>query len=265
MHPALGLSLLLAHNGTCNGITAYEQAISRLPMLRQQPAADVLVDHLYGEISVALAADLLQRGTVLPAPTSHSSTPGDASIAALLEAAGGMTDDPAIHVDVSHLQSVLRLARVCTKLASIQKAWQLAHYACRLPAEVVYPGEAPFANVAESSKLFYGAQLGFDVEKAIRFFVPLQRQRVWKTRERCPPTRSCSCSGGSTANRALHAALERPNDASMASSMQATGMLPSLVELAAIGPDWEMLRAACRARGDEITFAVTLAIEHANG
>ena len=64
---------------------------------------------------------------------------------------------------------------------------------------------------------------------------------------------------------ALHAALERPNDASMASSMPVACMLPSLVELAAIGPDWEMLRAACRARGDEITFAVTLAIEHANG
>ncbi len=266
VHPALGLSLLLAHNGTCNGITAYEQAISRLPMLRQQPAADVLVDHLYGEISVALAADLLQRGTVLPAPTSHSSTPGDASIAALLEAAGGMADDPAIHVDVSHLQSVLRLARVCTKLASIQKAWQLAHYACRLPAEAVYPGEAPFANVAESSKLFYGAQLGFDVEKAIRFFRSAAATARLEDSGTLPAdTLVLLLWRIGRPTEALHAALERPNDASMASSMQATGMLPSLVELAAIGPDWEMLRAACRARGDEITFAVTLAIEHANG
>jgi hypothetical protein len=43
--------------------------------------------------------------------------------------------------------------------------------------------------------------------------------------------------------------------------MQASGMLPSLVELAAAAGAWETLRAACRERGDAVTFAATLAAE----
>jgi hypothetical protein len=36
-------------------------------------------------------------------------------------------------------------------------------------------------------------------------------------------------------------------------------MLPSLVELATAADSWEELLSACRERGDEITFAATLA------
>ena len=43
----------------------------------------------------------------------------------------------------------------------------------------------------------------------------------------------------------------------MPSVVQATGMLPSLVELAASGDALDVLRRACRERGDEITFAAT--------
>jgi predicted secreted protein len=44
--------------------------------------------------------------------------------------------------------------------------------------------------------------------------------------------------------------------------MLATGLLPSLVDLAAAAGAWESLRQACRERGDEITFAATLAAAH---
>ena len=58
---------------------------------------------------------------------------------------------------------------------------------------------------------------------------------------------------------ALHAALERPAEGPMPSTMLASGMLPSLVELATAAGSWDELLAACRERGDEITFAATLA------
>jgi hypothetical protein len=45
----------------------------------------------------------------------------------------------------------------------------------------------------------------------------------------------------------------------MPSTMLASGMLPSLVELAAAADSWDALLTACRERGDEITFAATLA------
>ena len=62
--PALGLRLLLERNGTCNTITAYEQAVSRLPAARQRPAADVLVGHLHREVRAALVHDLGRRGKI---------------------------------------------------------------------------------------------------------------------------------------------------------------------------------------------------------
>jgi hypothetical protein len=161
--PALGLELVLEAQGTCNAITAYEQAVSRLPAARQQAAAAVLVAHLHRELLANLAADLERRGLVKPdAPPT--------SLVALLAAAGGLADDPSVHVDVSHLQSVLRIARVVSDRTVIEQAWELASYASRLPAEATYPGEPPFENVGEASRLFYAALLGRDVEAAVKFF-----------------------------------------------------------------------------------------------
>jgi hypothetical protein len=57
---------------------------------------------------------------------------------------------------------------------------------------------------------------------------------------------------------ALRAALGRPSDHGMPSTVQAAGLLPSLVALAAAAGEWNTLRGACIARGDEITYAATL-------
>ncbi len=255
--PALGLKLLLARNGTCNTITAYEQAVSRLPAARQRPAADLLVAHLHREVLASLVHDLHRRGIpVEPGP--------DASLTGVLEAAGGLKDDPAVHVDVSHLQSVLRIGRVCIDHVMLRRAWELASYACRLPKETVYAGEPPFENVGEASRLFYGAQLGIEVEAAIAFF---RKAAVMAKVEQAG-----SLPGDvlvlllwrlARPAEALHAALDRPRDDSGPSLLQATGMLPSLVEMAAASGDWEPLRKACKEHGDEITFAATLAAERA--
>jgi hypothetical protein len=255
--PALGLKLLLSRNGTCNTITAYEQAVSRLPAARQRPAADLLVAHLHREVLASLLHDLHRRG--IPVELEP-----EATIPAVLQAAGGMADDPAVHVDVSHLQSVLRIARVCTDPATLRRAWELSSYACRLPQETVYPGEPPFEEVGKASRLFYGAQLGIHADEAVAFF---RKAAVMAKVEQAG-----SLPGdvlvlllwrlGRPAE-ALHAALDRPRDDVGPSLLQATGMLPSLVELAAASGDWTTLREACKTHGDEITYAATLAAEHA--
>jgi hypothetical protein len=251
--PALGIALVIEAQGTCNSITAYEQAVSRLPAPRQRGPAAVLVDHLYRELFASLAADLERRGLVAPARIAAT-----ASIVELLDAAGGLANDPSFHVDVSHLQSVLRIARVCVERPVLEKAWELAVYACRLPAEVTYPGEPPFEQVGHASRLFYAAQLGRDTDEAVAFFhgaaaaagdgaagtLPADTlvYLLWRI--------------GRPAD-ALAAAIARPDDRGMPSIMQATGMLPTLVELARAGDAIDMLREACRAHWDEITFAAT--------
>jgi len=59
--PALGIALVLRTQGTCNAVTAYEQAVSRLPATRQAPAARVLVEHLHAEVVRNLVADRRPR------------------------------------------------------------------------------------------------------------------------------------------------------------------------------------------------------------
>ena len=253
--PALGLSLVLQSQGTCNSITAYEQAVARLPAIRQEPPAGVLVDHLSRELFQSLSADLERRGLV-PAETIAKT----ASIVELLAAAGGLQDDPSFHVDVSHLQSVLRIARVCTERPVIEKAWELAVYGCRLPDEVTYPGESPFENVAEASRLFYGALLGRDVDAAIRYFRKAAAlARVEESGTLPADTLVYLLWRLGRPAEALHTALERPPENGMPSVMQASGVLPSLVDLAVAGNSLDALREACRRRGDEITFAATFA------
>ena len=252
--PALGISIVLRTQGTCNAITAYEQAVSRLPAARQRPAARVLVDHLHRELRLALAADLRSRGV--------GGVPADPdSIVALLAAAGGLADDPSVHVDVSHLQSVLRIARVCDDAPTLERAWELAAYGCRLPAEVVYPGEPPFERVAEASRHLFGALLGHDIDAALAFF-----RRAAATADPEAGTLPADVLvlllwRLDRPAEALHAALGRPSDHGMPSTLQAAGLLPSLVDLAAAAGEWDTLRRACIARGDEITYTATLVAE----
>ena len=257
LDPALGIDLIIRTQGTCNSITAYEQAVSRLPARRQAPAAGVLVHHLHREVASALAADLTQRGAAVTATDTSV-----ASIIPLLDLLREISgaDDASIHVDVSHLQSVLRIARVCTDPDVIREAWELACYACRLPAEVVYPGEPPFENVGESSRMFFGAQLGHDVDRSIGFFRRSAAQARLEESGTLPSdTLVLLLTRLGRPGEALHAALERPAEGPMPSTMLASGMLPSLVELATAANSWDALLAVCRERGDEITFAATLA------
>jgi len=253
--PALGLALVLESQGTCNAITTYEQAVARLPAGRQQPAAELLVNHLHREVLESLAADLERRGLVT-ADAAKQAT----SITALLAAGGGLEDDPSVHVDVSHLQSVLRIARICTARPASEKAWELAVYACRLPQEAVYPGEPPFEDVGRASRLFFGAHLGRDVDEAVRYFRrAAATARVEESGTLPADTLVLLLHRLGRPTEALHAALERPTDQGMPSVMQSSGMLPSLVELAVAGNALEVLRDACRKRGDAITFAATFA------
>jgi hypothetical protein len=251
--PALGIDVILRTQGTCNAITAYNQAVARLPASRQRPAAVRLVAHLHAEVTANVAADLDRRGVVTGG--------GGTTLGPLLEAAGGL-EDASIHCDVSHLHAVLRIARICDDEPTLTRAWELAGYACRLPAEVVFPGAAPFTDMGPASRLFYGAQLGRNVDVAVSFF---RQSAADAAREGTGPlpaeTLALLLWRIGRPGDALRAALDRPSDAGTWGESLPPGALPSLVEFAAAAGDFEPLRAACRDRGDEITFAATLVAE----
>ncbi|NDH95190.1 MAG: hypothetical protein EBZ13_11805, partial [Planctomycetia bacterium] len=67
LDPTLGIRVMLAAQGTCNAITAYEQSVAALPPDRQAPVAGLLIDHLHGELLESLARDLEERGLLTAA------------------------------------------------------------------------------------------------------------------------------------------------------------------------------------------------------
>lgn len=251
--PALGIRLVIESQGTCNSITAFDQTITRLPGRQQQRAIAVLVRHLNKELCEALRNDLAQRNIVDKKNLSKAN-----SITELLELAGGLQNDASFHVDVSHLQSVLRFARISTELEVIHLAWELAVYACRLPENVTYPGEPPFENVGEASRLFFGALLEKDVDKALTFFrEAITPERISNGEVLPSDTLIFLLSRLGRSAEAVQVALARPPQSNMPSMFQAAGMLPSLIELAVAANKLDDVRHACRERGDEITFAAT--------
>jgi hypothetical protein len=190
-------------------------------------------------------------GVTLPTPTT---------IPALLEARGG--DEVGLHVDVSHLQAVLRIARLCDDEPTIRRAWELAVYAGRLPADLGYPGEPPFENVGEASRLFFGSPLGIDVDRAVRFFRAAALTAEPESGSLPHDVLVLLLARLGRPAEALQAAIARPrDDRGMPSPLQAAAALPSLVDLALESGARDILLQACRDRGDEITFAATLAAE----
>jgi len=263
LDPALGIRVMLRVQGTCNAITAYEQSVAALPPDRQAPVAALLVEHLHGELAASLARDLEERGLV-PPETIAANAGADASVAGLLAAAGGLVDDASIHCDASHLQAVLRFARVCTEPAVLKQALPLAAYACRLPEDFRYPGDPPFTDFGTASRLFFAAQQGEDVEAAVAYF----REAAGAADQYDAPaawdTLAVLLARLGRPGEAVEAVLSRPPERGPTQPTALSATLPPLVELAHAGAAGERLRAACVERDDLITFAASLACDARN-
>ena len=261
LDPALGIRVMLAAQGTCNAVTAYEQSIAGLPPAQQEPAATIMVQHLHDEIFENLSRDLTERRLVDSAVIDEVKA-RQGTITDLLKAAGGLSDEESIHVDASHLQAVLRFARICTSVHDLQQAYALACYACRLPSDFQYPGEAPFTHFGKASRLFYSAQLGEEEDQAIAFF----RHEAEEANEyEAPAAWDVLAVLAARINRpaeALDAILARPTEIAHTQNSAIAATLPPLIELSHNAAGGEKLRAACLERNDIITYAASLARDY---
>ncbi len=262
LDPALGIRVMLAVQGTCNAVTAYEQSVAGLPPAQQEPVAKIMVEHVHEEVFENLARDLTERALVSTNQVDEIKN-RKGTLINLLETVGDLLDEDSIHVDASHLQAVLRFARICTDSADIQLAHALACYACRLPNEFRYPGDTPFTDFGESSRLFYSAQLGEEADQAISFF----RHEAQQANEyEAPAAWDVLAVLASRINQpaeALGAILARPAEPGPSQNSPLAATLPPLIELAHDAVGGEKLRAACIERDDLITFAASLARDSA--
>lgn len=163
-NPVKGLQFLLQSNGTCNTITAMDQAMQGLDGENRQKAAAMIVGHLYEELLMTVKAEVERR---MPLPPSAK----EPTLRELIMGRDWLFQEGNYHIDVSHLNSVVRFARFLEPgTPELELAAQLAEYGCNLDSQFQYPGEAPFEDFYPSHQHFLNVLLGRNVDEAMAYF-----------------------------------------------------------------------------------------------
>lgn len=161
-HPVRGLQFLLRTNGTCNTITTLDQVMQQLSPTERQQAAALMVRHLYDELLQNVQTDVQRRMPFAP-PAG--------TLRELIFGRDWLFQEGNYHIDVSHLNSVVRFSRFLEPGADeLRKSLQLAEYGTRLDSQLQYAGEAPFDEFYPAHQHFFEILLGEKVDEAIGYF-----------------------------------------------------------------------------------------------
>ncbi|REJ64898.1 MAG: hypothetical protein DWQ31_19980 [Planctomycetota bacterium] len=237
-----GFSIVLDHYGICNAITTYDSAMYTRSIPEKQVAVGQLVRRLHAEL-------LENLGIESPA---DSGAGGASGLLEFLEQKRDAFGEHTYHVDISHLSSVVRMSRIVEDTAALRLAWELTEYGRALHESLQPPGDPPFEDAFAVSGLFFAAQLGEQVDKALEYF----RQRAEQANV---------YEEGSAVVEVYVALLARLGRFEEAIAMTldklphgtpTTGFAPSLLELSRRGGDYERLLAECRQRGDLLGYAI---------
>jgi len=160
--PVKGLGMYLASHGTCSTITAFEQLSTQLPADARRKCAQALVRKLYDDLRENVAHDVLKRQPMNP--------PGQ-NLRELIGGREWLFADDSYHIDVSHLNAVVRFARFLDASSpELELALQLAQYGSRLAPQYQYAGNPPFADFYPAHIQYFKALLGNDREEALAYF-----------------------------------------------------------------------------------------------
>ncbi|MEK6247285.1 MAG: hypothetical protein N2C12_03845 [Planctomycetales bacterium] len=242
--PASGFRLLLSHYGTCNAITTFESAMTGRRPDERREVAEILVKWLHDELLRNLLASF--EGEV--------EEPAERSVALrqLVEGCDEIFGQYTVHVDASHLSSVVRFARLLESREGLELALDLTEYGLRLHENFQYAGEVPFEETYRSHHYLFGAQLGHNVDEAVDYF----RQRA--------ETAEVGTDGTLPAETylLLLARLGRFQEAVEAhlkllpAGVQTSGFGPTVLELSRQSGEFAELLAAYREHDDVVGFAV---------
>lgn len=239
----LGFHALLAHHGTCNAITTFESIMSSRKQPERITIAGILLRHLHEELMSNFSSALI----VEPGDTAEKST----TLCRLLAGCEEMFGEYTIHVDASHLSSVVRFARVLEDKDSLTLAFDLTEYGKRLHENFRFADEPPFEDMYESHQLLFAAQLGKEVEKALEYFDKRAREADPQT-DGTLPAEICVMLYARLGRFAE--AMER-HMALLARDLQPQGVAPSLLELAGASENYDKLLDYTRDCGDLLGFA----------
>ena len=248
--PAYGYSLILNHYGTCNAITVYDAELGRFRREDQIRAAELLLRRLHTDLKENISAHIAQHEGAQPPP--------DATIDQLVEGRNWLFEGGNYHLDTTHLNSVVRIARILEDRELVRLAWELCAYGRRLDSQYQFTGDEPFADVYPAHALFFAAQLDRDVEAALAYFRDQAERTDLESQESFP----------AEVYVALLARVGRIDEAMQESvrllppGAAATGFAPSLLELSQRARNYIVLRDSSRQRGNLLPYAVAMIAEH---
>ena len=163
-NPVRGLQFLLQSNGTCNTITALDQAIGQFSPENRRKAAAIMVKHLYNEVMQNVKSEVDQRMALPPGAQPQT-------LRELIMGRDQLFQNGNYHVDVSHLSSVVRFARFMNGSdPELKLAVQLAEYGSKLESQFQYPGEPPFEDTYPAHIQYFNILLGKNFDQALAYF-----------------------------------------------------------------------------------------------
>jgi len=160
VHPKRGLELVVQRFGICQAITTCEQLLAQgIRSPERDECVKILVRSLHAELTERLRADVTSKEGSAPA-----------GIMAMLKDRDWLFADDAYHVDTSHLNAVVRMARMLPKCDEVFQAIQLCEYGRRLSPRYRYAEPAPFEDVFESSARYLKVIAGVETSKGLDYF-----------------------------------------------------------------------------------------------
>lgn len=162
VHPAKGLEMSLKLHGTCSTITSFDQSLPNLKPEQRAECARLMVRHLYADLTDNVRRHVEQRISMLPP---------DASLRELIGGRDWLFEGSNYHIDVSHLNSVVRFARsIDAPATELDLALQLAEYGSKLDPQLQYPGDPPFDDFYPAHVQFFRVLLDRNRDEALRYF-----------------------------------------------------------------------------------------------
>ena len=161
--PAKGLELMLAYHGTCPSITALDQGFRQLTPEQRRACAAVMILKMYRDLRGSVGMDLERRTGSLPA---ESLTLSD-----LVAAHPEIFENDNYHIDVSHLNAVVRFARALDPHdVELEKARRLTDYGSRMAKQYQYAGEPPFEDFYVAHGHYFSVLLDDQREAGLAYF-----------------------------------------------------------------------------------------------
>jgi len=172
IHPAKGVSLMLSTHGMCNTVTAVDQLYLEMKADDRSKCAEIMVKQLYDDLAHNVRYEVEQRSPMLPP---------DQSLTDLIAGRQWLFENENYHIDVSHLNAVVRFARSLeeNQQESIEKAIQLCDYGARLAPHLQYPGEPPFDDYYVAHKHYFQIVGDKNRDESLEFF----RERMHQAEE----------------------------------------------------------------------------------